>query len=232
MHDYENTINWHQFWIEADDEDRTGATPSSHHLIDVLREFIGEKGVPGSFADVGCGPALVAFDVAKRHPETTVIGYDAAESILIENRQCAKEDDMKNLHFEQALLPAFDASQQFDLVLCYATLDYVAESERALWNLYDAVAPGGHLVVNYPNRFTRAHYCEVVNAPETFDESSGFDPERFGERFQLVLSGDSLLSYERIHEALGTWPQSVWSVVEKPDKRWAWRHYPLVYVPK
>jgi hypothetical protein len=31
---------------------------------------------------------------------------------------------------------------------------------------------------------------------------------------------------------LGTWPQSVWRRVDKPDVRWAWRHHPLVYVPK
>jgi SAM-dependent methyltransferase len=233
MHDYDDTIDWHQFWSEADDEDRDSATPSSHHLLGVLSEFIAETGVPDSFADVGCGPALIALDVAERYPETTVVGYDAAESILTENRQCAEENSRENIRFEQAMLPAFDPDRQFDLVLCYATLDYIAESERALQNLYDAVAPDGHLVFNYPNRFARTHRREVVNSPESYgDRDDDFDRERFAERFQLVLGGKNLLSYERIHDALGTWPQSFWSVVERPDKRWAWHHFPLVYVPK
>ena len=235
MHDYDDTIDWDEFWRGANNENRNGATPSSHHLIGVLSDFITEKGVPDSFADVGCGPGLVAFDVGKSHSETTVVGYDAAESIIVKNRQHAHEDGVENVHFERAVLPTFDPKRQFDLVLCYATLDYVAEPERALRNLYDAVAPGGHLVCNYPNRLARAHRRKFVDSPETYlegDEASRFDPEQFTERFQLVLDGDNLLSYERIHSALGTWPQSIWSVVEKPDKRWAWRHFPLVFVPK
>jgi trans-aconitate methyltransferase len=233
MHDYNDTIDWHQFWSEADDEDRTDATPSSHHLVEVLPKFIAESGVPDSFADVGCGPGFVAFDVAKRYPETTVVGYDAAEPILAENRQRAEKNDVGNLYFEQAMLPAFDPNRQFDLVLCYATLDYIAESERVLQNLYDAVTPGGYLVFNYPNRFAQAHRREVINSPEAHsDLDEDFDIEQYAKRFQLVINGENLLSYERIHDALGTWPQSFWSVVEKPDKRWAWRHFPLVYVPK
>lgn len=233
MHDYDDTIDWHQFWSEADDEDWESATPSSHHLLEVLPEFVAETGVPDSFADVGCGPALVAFEVAERHPDTTVIGYDAAESILAENRQRAEQDGIENIRFERTALPAFNPDRQFDLVLCYATLDYVAESVRVLRNLYDAVAPGGSLVFNYPNRFARAHRRGVANSPEAYDDlDEDFDIERYAERFQLVLDGENLLSYERIHDALGTWPQSFWSVVERPDKRWAWRHFPLVYVPK
>lgn len=232
MHDYDDTIDWDQFWNEAEDEDRTGATPSSHHLLEVLPEFIAEKGVPDSFADVGCGPALVAFDVANRYPETTVVGYDAAEPILTENRQRAEEGDVGNLYFEQTVLPAYNPGRQFDLVLCYATLDYIAESERVLQNLYDAVASGGYLLFNYPNRFAQAHRCGIINSPESYDLDDDFDLERYAERFRLVIDGENLLSYECIHNVLGTWPQSFWSVVEKPDKRWAWRHFPLVYVPK
>lgn len=52
------------------------------------------------------------------------------------------------------------------------------------------------------------------------------------ERFRLVLDGENLLSYDRIHDVLGTWPRSLRKVVEKPDEPWAWRHFPTVWVPK
>jgi hypothetical protein len=67
---------------------------------------------------------------------------------------------------------------------------------------------------------------------EYLGEDSQFDADRFEDRFSLLLDGENLLSYDRIHDALGTWPQSVWSVIDKPDMRWAWRHHPLVFVPK
>lgn len=230
---HNGTIDWNRYWSEADEEDRIGASPSAHHVVDVLPEFFAETSVPDSFADVGCGLGRVTFDVAERYPETTVVGYDAAEPALRDNRQQARERGLDDVRFERTVLPEFDPDRRFDVVFSYFTLCYVADVERALRNMYAAVEPGGYLVFNYFNRFAQAHWRTVADSPEEYlDESSTFDPDRYAERFELVLEGDSLLSYERIHDALGTWPQSFWSIVEKPDIRWAWRHHPLVYVPK
>lgn len=226
-----STIDWNRFWREADEDDRDSATPSTHHVRGLLSEFFTEKGVPSSFADVGCGPGTIAFHVAEQHPETTVVGYDAAEPILAENRRQATENGVENVRFEQAVLPEFTPEQQFDLVLCYGTLAYVAASEAALQRLYDAVAPDGHLVVGYTNRLGRAHYRRLVESPEEHPDP-GFDPERFAKRFRLVLDGESTLSYRRIHDALGTWPRSFWEFTDKPPERWAWNHVPLVWIPK
>jgi len=230
---YGDTIDWDRFWSEADEADRDGAAASAHHAREVLDDFVAVREIPDSFADVGCGPGLVAFDIAERYPETSVVGYDGAQSIVEENRERARGDGRENLSFERAVLPEFDPGQEFDIVFCYATLDYVREIERGLRSLYDAVAPGGYLVFNYPNRLARAHRRRVVESPaEYIADAPGFDPERYAERFGLTIEGENLLSYDRIHDVLGTWPQSVWSVVDRPDKRWAWRHFPLVYVPK
>jgi len=227
------TIDWNEYWSEADDEDRESATPSAHHASDVVARFLDATGPPESLADVGCGTGHVAFDVAERYPEAAVVGYDASESVLAENRNRAHEEGLANLGFERAVLPEFDPDREFDVVFSYFTLCYVADVEQALQHLYDAVAPGGYLVCNYQNRLAQDHWQRMADDPDTYlDEESSFDPERFEERFRLLLEGDNLLSYDRIHDALGTWPQSVWSVVEKPDIRWAWRHHPLVYVPK
>ncbi|WP_436927787.1 class I SAM-dependent methyltransferase [Halosimplex amylolyticum] len=228
-----DTIDWHDFWATADEDDRADAGPSAHHATDVVVDFLEETGVPEAFADVGCGPGHVAFDVAERYPETDVVGYDAAEPVLADNRQRARDRGVENLRFDRTVLPEFDADRRFGVVFSYFTLCYVADVERALQTMYDAVAPGGYLVFNYQNRLARAHWQRMADNPDEFlGENSQFDADRFEDRFRLLLDGENLLSYERIHDALGTWPQSVWSVVERPDTRWAWRHHPLVYVPK
>jgi len=230
---HEDTIDWNEFWTDADAEDRAGATPSRHHVPDLLADFVAEKGVPDSFGEVGCGPGHVAFDVAERHPGTTVVGYDAAGSILAENRRRAREAGLGNLAFERAVLPAFDPGRTFDLVVCYGTLSYVAESERALRALYDAVAPDGHLVLGYTNRLYRAHLRDrLERLRETPEPERDADPDRFERRWSLVLSGESTLSYDRIAEALGSHPRSFWEFAEKPEDPWAWRHVPLVWVPR
>jgi len=223
-----DTIDWHSFWTDADEGDRADAAPSAHHATDAVVDFLAETGAPDAVADVGCGPGHVAFEVAEAFPEATVVGYDAAEPILAENRERGAGVD-----FERAVLPDFDPGREFDLVFSYFTLCYVREVEDALRAMYDAVAPGGYLVFNYQNRLARAHWQRMADNPEEFlSEDSQFDADRFEDRFSLLLDGANLLSYDRIHDALGTWPQSVWSVIDKPDTRWAWRHHPLVYVPK
>ena len=229
----EVTMDWNRFWTTADDADREGATASSSHAREVLAEFLAARGAPDSLADVGCGPGLVAFDVADRYPDADVVGYDTARSVIEENRERAREEGTGNIRFEQATLPAFDPSREFDVVFCYATLGYVVEAERAVEALYETVAPGGCLVVTYANRLSRGHYRSVAEGPkETLADTPGFDPDRYTKRFGPVIEGENLLSYECIHELLGTWPQSVFSVVDRPEIQWAWRHHPLVYVPK
>jgi SAM-dependent methyltransferase len=152
---------------------------------------------------------------------------------VAENREETIERGSSNVAFEQATLPAFHPARQFDVVCCFYTLCYVPEVEAALQALYDAVAPGGDLVITYHNRFARAQFRRIAAEPhEHLDGSSPWDPERFEDRFEAVLDGESLLSHERIHEALGTWPQSLWSVAEESERYPAWRHNPLVYVPK
>lgn len=222
-----DTIDWSAFWADADDRDRESANAAAHHAADLIPEFAAERGGVDSAADVACGGAALTFALADRFPAADVRGYDIAEPVLAENREAARARGVENVAFERGVLPDFDPDRQFDLVACCYALDYVADSERALQSLYDAVAPGGDLVVTFTNRLGRAHFQRVVDDPP-----AEVDAERYAKRFGLVLAGESTLSYDAIRDALGTWPRSFWEVVDKPEQRWAWRNHPLVWVPK
>jgi SAM-dependent methyltransferase len=241
---FEKTIDWDAFWREASDRERTKASLSSERVLEILPTFFAAKGVPSSFADVGCGPGAVAFEVARQYSETTVVGYDAAESVLESNREQARvggqaergdgesagaQDAVTNVRFERSVLPEFDPGRKFEVVFSYCTLCYVAETDRALRNLYEAVEDGGYLVLGYVSHHARQHFQERFGDLTPGSSLGQFDPV---ERFELVLDGESVLSYRRIHDVLGTWPRSIWSVIEKPDVRWAWENVPLVWVPK
>lgn len=225
------TIDWNEYWSQAEEADRQSATPSTHHVRELLDGFFETMGVPDSFADVGCGPGVVVFHVADSYPETDVVGFDAAESILQENRERVDSGGYQHTRFEQGVLPQFDPGETFDLVLCYGALAYVRESTTALRALYDAVAPGGHLVLGYFNDHGAAHKRRLAEDPDRHPDPD-FDVDAHIERFRLVIEGESTLSYRQIHDALGTWPRSFWEVTEKPDERWAWDHVPIVWIPK
>jgi ubiquinone/menaquinone biosynthesis C-methylase UbiE len=145
---HSDTIDWDSFWSDADEDERDDASPASRHVVDALPEFFDARGRPDAFADVGCGPGVVAFDVAERYPDATVVGYDAADPVLADNRARAAQRDLDNLAFERTVLPEFP-DREFDYVFSYFTLCYVADVEAALRNMYDAVAPGGALVFNF-----------------------------------------------------------------------------------
>jgi len=231
---YDRTIDWDRYWSEADDaaaDDANGSVVQPE-VRDAFFELLAERGNPETYADVGCGGGALVTEVAERHPDATVVGYDAAEPVVARNRERIGEA-RGDVSFERAALPAFAPDREFEVVSCFFTLCYVAEAEQALRSLYEAVAPGGILVFTYHNRFARSVFRNIAASPEEYlDESSAWDPERFPERFRLVLEGENLLSYERIDDALGTWPRSVWSVAEETDRYRAWRQNPLVYVPK
>ena len=230
---YRDTIDWDRYWREADEEDEDGASPSADLIVEPFCEFLEETNVPSSYADVGCGAGATVFALAERYPETTVVGYDAAGSVLARNREHAREVALENVAFERTVLPDFDPERRFDVVSCFYTLVYVDDVERALDSLHGAVAPGGFLAFTYHNRLARAHFRDVAESLEqNVAESSPFDPNRYAERFRLLIEGENLLSYDRVHDVLGTWPRSVWSVVGGDRRYPAWRHNPLVYVPK
>lgn len=226
-------MDWEEYWTDADESDRTSSSPSAQLIREPLLEFLAETGDPEAVADVGCGTGTIAEAVAETYPDATVVGYDVAEAVLSENRERARDQGFDHLTYEHAVLPRFDPDRQFDVVACFYTLCYVADVASALRSLYDAVESGGHLVFTYHNRLGSAHFRRMAESPAAyFDEDSTFDAERFPERFELLIEGENVLSYDRIREILGTRPRSVWSVAETAEKYGAWRHNPLVYVPK
>lgn len=234
--DHAHTIDWEAYWEEADEAVREDTSPTADLALEPVLEFLGARvpDGPASYADVGCGPGDLVFAVADRHPDATVVGYDAAEPVLEANRERARAQGHDgNLAFERTVLPTFEPGRRFEVVSCLFTLCYVPAVETALRALYDAVAPGGYLIVHYHNRLAQAHYRSIAESPhEYLDADSAWDPETFAERFQPVLSGESLLSYERIHEVLGTWPQSAFRVTGGAEQYGAHRYEPLVFVPK
>lgn len=185
-----------------------------------LERFISETGVPESFAAVGCGSGVIPETIAAIDPDIDVWGYDVAESVIRQNRKRYSECD--NLSFAVAELPNPDIDRQFELVYCFATLQYVRDIEQAIGDLYAMVEPGGHLVVNYPNE----EFCDTY--AEGIEE--GTPSYR---RFELVCNGVNKISRDRISAVLGVPTHDFWDAVGAPDDvHGALSWYPCVYVRK
>lgn len=209
-------MDWDAHWERTDRAELSEMRTAGVRMASRLERYL--DGPPDSLADVGCGPAFMLLELADRHPDATLVGYDVAPSVLRENRRRAAERGLDRLSFRRARLPDLDLGRTFGCVTCLATLHYVADIERALEGLLAHVEPGGVLVFNYPNRYTRRMYER--------------DPETDPDRFELVLAGENLLSYDRIETVTGRRPRSFWRAVGEDDWRSLGRRNPCVVLER
>lgn len=193
---YSGTIDWDIYWRTGDDDEYPASVGANK--FDSIKRFFDTRGVPDDAAFVGCGRAELPVQIAKSYPEVSVTAYDAARSVLNENRE--RYSGLSNIEFEMAVLPAFPSDRQFEFVWTYATLHYVRKIEAAITNLYEAVHPGGTLVCNYPNQHTQ----------RTHEDLDG----DLRDRFALVVNGENTISKNEIEAVLGTEAGDFWTVTD------------------
>lgn len=207
MSQYSQDFDWNTYW---------NLEPPSKELIQGgkrmalrLRRLIKTRHIAvKSLGDVGCGPAVMLFDLARIMPQCRFRGYDKSSRVIEANQNQTRRERLTNLHFTCADLPHIPVIPKFDIVTCMATLHYLRDPLQALRNLYEMVQEGGYLIFNYPNQLQRAAYRrETANDPT------------LKRRFQLVLSGVNLLSVSTIQQAIHQQPQNFWTAIGEPTLR-------------
>ena len=86
---------------------------------------------PGRILDLGTGTGRAAFLLARRYPESDVVGADLAPAMLAEARRLTPPEVASRVHFEEAdaeRLPFPDAS--FDLVSLANMIPFFPELGR------------------------------------------------------------------------------------------------------
>jgi SAM-dependent methyltransferase len=69
MPPYTDTIDWDEYWDDADGGVREDTGPSADLVAEPFFEFLRKRtdDGPASCADVGCGPGHLAFEAAERY---------------------------------------------------------------------------------------------------------------------------------------------------------------------
>jgi trans-aconitate methyltransferase len=168
-----------------------------------------------SAADFGCGPAIALFELARRLPRVQFYGFDASLAIVKKNGERARELAIRNISFNRIQLPLVPRGMAFDLVLCIATLHYLKDNLLAIENLFTTLEPGGFLIFNYPNAYSRQWYQKNATG----------DTRR---RFAVLLAGENILSKRIIEDAIRRPCHNFWREMGES----APRGNPCVYVRK
>ncbi|NMI01019.1 methyltransferase domain-containing protein [Pseudonocardia acidicola] len=114
---------------------RRTAENSAGHLLPHLR--------PGmDLLDVGCGPATITVDLARRVAPGRVLGIDAAAAPLEEARAAA--GGLANVSFAQADVYRLDAADGcYDVVHAHQVLQHLSDPVAALVQMRRVTRPGG-----------------------------------------------------------------------------------------
>jgi ubiquinone/menaquinone biosynthesis C-methylase UbiE len=138
--------------------------------------------------DVGCGPGRLTIPVAQRiGSQGEVVAVDIQAGMLSRARQKAQAAGLTNIRFLQAGVGEGKLERgQFDRALLVTVLGEIPNREAALQEIFDALKPGGVLLVNEivldPDFQSRGTVLRLASA-------AGFREKAFfGNRFAYTLT--------------------------------------------
>jgi trans-aconitate 2-methyltransferase len=97
--------------------------------------------------DVGCGDGYVTRIIASRASQGFVLGVDPSPRMISAAR--AVEDGMTNVSFQVGDVTTMTFGPDFDLVVSFNALHWVADQEIAYRNIAAALKPTGRVLVQY-----------------------------------------------------------------------------------
>lgn len=105
--------------------------------------------------DIGCGTGLLTAELARRAHEGAVTGLEPSKEMLSAAR--AKAARFKNITLVRGKAEDMGFSGEFSLAFSSLALQWVLEQEKAVKNIFRALAPGGRLAAQLPSKgFSRA----------------------------------------------------------------------------
>jgi arsenite methyltransferase len=136
----------------AFDDDTGRQLEAMYRIADVVRRRSLVRSslaaAPGErIVDVGCGPGFLSAELCQEvGPAGSVVGVDSSPAMLaLAARRCQGLGNVTLRQGDATSLPVADAS--FDAAVSVQVLEYVADTSAALRELYQALRPGGRVVI-------------------------------------------------------------------------------------
>lgn len=118
-----------------------------------LQRFLHSAAPIGPLAvlDVGAGLSQLSLALAAEEHEVTI--NDLSETMLAVARSRAKAQGLEQrIHWRLGAFQNLASGAEYDLVLCHAVLEWLADPHKAVASLANLVRPGGVLSLAFYNR--------------------------------------------------------------------------------
>jgi SAM-dependent methyltransferase len=93
-----------------------------------------------SVLDLGCGPAEITCELARRHPDLTFLGVDHSAAGIKRARSNASLLGLSNVSFEVAPIEEFLPARPFDLVAMFDAFHHLADPKSLVLRMTDSVS--------------------------------------------------------------------------------------------
>jgi len=113
--------------------------------------FLDKITAPRRIADAGCGRGMITLACARRFPGVEVLGLDLDEKQNRINNGIAVELGFERLRFVTVNALRLSELGKFDLVISTDMLEHLENDLGAVRVFYEALEPGGHLLVHVPH---------------------------------------------------------------------------------
>lgn len=103
--------------------------------------------------DLGCGSGENTIELARRAADATALGVDASPAMIeraLKLREELAPALRERLRFARGDLREFAARREYSLVFSNAAIQWVADHREVFARCYEALVPGGRLVVQMP----------------------------------------------------------------------------------
>ncbi|HPE43986.1 MAG TPA: class I SAM-dependent methyltransferase [Bacteroidales bacterium] len=101
--------------------------------------------------DAGSGFGQYVYYMSRKHPDWQIKGLDVKTEQIADCNHFFDRIGFNNVHFEEADLTKIKYQQQFELVVCVDVMEHIEEDELVLRNYFNALKPGGMLLISTPS---------------------------------------------------------------------------------
>lgn len=177
--------------------------------------------------DIGCGDGRITAEIADLVPKGSVLGIDSSEEMVGYANEKFPPERHPDLSFQEADAQALDFDEEFDLVVSFAALHWVADHGPVLRGIRRALKPGGRIFLQFGGRGNAAEPLGIADEMageerwrsyfEGFDFRYGFfGPEEYRvwlEQSGLLPQRVELIPKDMIQpspEAFAGWIETTW----------------------
>jgi trans-aconitate 2-methyltransferase len=167
---------------------------------------------PRRVVDLGCGPGTLTATLAERWPDAQVVGIDSSASML--SSAASLTERHPNLSFEQLAIEDWQPTDQDDVVVTNAALQWVPSHVSLLPGWLAALPDGAWFAMQVPGNFSSPSHAlmrsvaadgpwsaaldgvlradPVLDAPGYLDvlADAGFAPVTWETTYMQLLQGD------------------------------------------